>query len=197
MDVAVLIVNSIASLAAVVGLIITCCQFRKTMTAQKRAINVSLFDLRMEILTSIENGKFAFNRTRARMLFNDSIADSIEKYDEAKREEKRYVGLKNEYLDVVRSRRADDTYEEATDLLRQIEDYSSMDHDNPTYEQIRASLRKCGITGKWMHGANHFEAETVNYIDASEAASNWHSEAEERKKKLTKTVKQFIETSIQ
>ena len=197
MDVAVLIVNSIASLAAVVGLIITCCQFRKTMTAQKHATNVSLFDLRMEILTSIENGKFTFNRTRARMLFNDSIADSIERYDKANREEKRYVGLKNEYLDIVRSQRADDTYEEATDLLDQIDKYSNMDPDEPLYEQIRDALRKHTFTGKWIHGADPFEYETVNYVDTEDSERKFCAEANRLKEQLIETVKQFIETSIQ
>ena len=41
MDMAVLIVNSLAVLAAVVGLIITSVQFKKTMEAQNRAIGIA------------------------------------------------------------------------------------------------------------------------------------------------------------
>ena len=55
MDIAVLIVNSLAVLAAVVGLIITSVQFKKTMDAQNRAISVSLFELRTEVLASVES----------------------------------------------------------------------------------------------------------------------------------------------
>lgn len=131
------------------------------------------------------------------MLFNDSIADSIEKYDKAKREEKRCVGLKNEYLDIVRSQRADDTYEEATDLLDQIDKYSNMDPDEPLYEQIRDALRKHTITGKWIHGADPFEYETVNYVDTEDSERKFCAEAYRLKEQLIETVKQFIETSIQ
>ena len=172
-------------------------QFNKNMQEQKRAINVSLFDLRADILTSIESGKMAFNRTRARMLFNDSIADTIDQYDSARSEEKRFHSLKNEYLDLIRSMRADDTYEEATDLLRQIQDYSCMDPDNPLYEQIRSALRERGYTGKWTHGSVPFEIETVNYVDVNEAEHKFRSMAEHIKEDLMTMVKQFIEASIQ
>ena len=60
------------------------------MEAQNRAISVSLFELRTEILASVESGKFAFNRTKAQFLFKRSISDKIEEYDTAIRECKRY-----------------------------------------------------------------------------------------------------------
>lgn len=80
MDIAVLIVNSLAVLAAVVGLIITSVQFKKTMDAQNRAISVSLFELRTEVLASVESGKLDFNRTKAQFLFERSISDKIKEY---------------------------------------------------------------------------------------------------------------------
>ena len=88
MDMAVLIVNSLAVLAAVVGLIITSVQFKKTMEAQNRAISVSLFELRTEVLASVESGKLDFNRTKAQFLFERSISDKIEEYDTAIRVQK-------------------------------------------------------------------------------------------------------------
>ena len=137
MDIAVLIVNSLAVLAAVVGLIITSVQFKKTMKAQNRAINVSLFELRTEVLASVESGKLNFNRTKAQFLFKRSISDKIKEYDAAISEYKRYKGLKDEFVDLIQSQRANDTYEEATDLLKAIQDYNSAEPDSPNFQQLQ------------------------------------------------------------
>lgn len=207
-------ISTIAMLAAVVAAIVAINgnrqsqkatknaeeQFQENMREQLRAINVSLFDLRMEILTFIETGDYELierNLTREKMLFNDSIADSMEKYVNANREEKRYAALKREFINLIQSHRADDTYEEATDLLRQIDDYSQMDPDNPLYEQAKEALRKHSFTGKWTHGTDPFDVETINYVDTEEAERRYYTEANNLKEQLIKTVKQFIETSIQ
>lgn len=171
-------------------------QFQENMRIQNHAINVSLFDLRMEILISVEAGKFAFNRTRARMLFNDSIADTIDDYDIAKREERRYTSLKEEYAGVIASLRADDTYDKASDLLEKIDCYSIMDPEAPDYSQIQDDLRQYSLTGSWANGAVPFETETINYVDVEEAEHSCYLEAEELRKKITKMMKEFIQTSI-
>lgn len=174
-------------------------QSQENMREQLRAINVSLFDFRMEVLTNLERDNYELvkrNMTRERLLFDDSIGDSMEAYVAAKREGKRCEALKKEYLNLVRSFRADDTYEEATDLLRQIDAYICMEEENPLYEQIRDSLRARVYTGKWMNGANSLADETVNYIDADDAASNFYSEAERLRKSLIESTKKYIETSI-
>ena len=168
MDIAVLIVNSLAVLAAVVGLIITSVQFKKTMEAQNRAISVSLFELRTEILASVESGKFAFNRTKAQFLFKRSISDKIEEYDTAIRECKRYKNLKDEFVSLIQSQRADDTYEEATDFLEALRNYDAADPDSPDYQQLQEAIRRNSYTGKWMNGASPFEEESVDYVDVSE-----------------------------
>lgn len=95
------------------------------MEAQNRAISVSLFELRAEVLASVESGKLDFNRTKAQFLFERSISDKIKEYDAAISEYRRYKGLKDEFVSLIQFQRADDTYEEATDFLRAIQDYDS------------------------------------------------------------------------
>lgn len=196
MDIAVLIVNSLAVLAAVVGLIITSVQFKKTMEAQNRAISVSLFELRTEVLVSVESGKLDFNRTKAQFLFERSISDKIEEYDTAIREYKRYKNLKDEFLSLILSQRTNDTYKEATNFLRAIQDYDSADPDSPDFQQLQEAIRKNSYTGKWMNGASPFEIETVNYVDASENETACHSKAESLRKEIIEEMRKFIETSI-
>lgn len=196
MDIAVLIVNSLAVLAAVVGLIITSVQFKKTMEAQNRAISVSLFELRTEVLVSVESGKLDFNRTKAQFLFERSISDKIEEYDTAIREYKRYKNLKDEFLSLILSQRTNDTYKEATNFLRAIQDYDSADPDSPDFQQLQEAIRKNSYTGKWMNGASPFEIETVNYVDASENETACHSKAESLRKEIIEEMRKFIEASI-
>ena len=196
MDIAVLIVNSLAVLAAVVGLIITSVQFKKTMEAQNRAISVSLFELRTEVLASVESGKLDFNRTKAQFLFERSISDKIEEYDTAIRECKRYKYLKDEFVSSIQSQRADDTYKEATNFLKAIQDYDSADPNSPDFQQLQEDIRRNSYAGKWMNGASPFEIETVNYVDASENETACHSKAESLRKEIIEEMRKFIEMSI-
>ena len=196
MDIAVLIVNSLAVLAAVVGLIITSVQFKKTMDAQNRAISVSLFELRTEVLASVESGKLDFNLTKSHFLFERSISDKIKEYDAAISEYRRYKCLKGEFVSLIQSQRADDTYEEATDFLRAIQDYDSADPDSPDFQQLQEAIRRNSYTKKWMNGVTPFDIETVNYVDASENETACHSKAESLRKEITEDIRKFIETSI-
>lgn len=197
MDVAALIVNSIASLVAIIGLLITCYQFTKTMKAQNRATNVSLFDMRMEILACLENGKFTFNRTKAELLFSSNITRKIKEYDSIIREYLRYGKLKREFVDFIKSLRADDTYDEATDFLEMIQEFDSADLDTPQYLQLQEIIRSKSYTAKWLHGVSPLEEETVNYADITEQESRCYNKAETIKKELIAILKQFIEASIQ
>ena len=196
MDIAVLIVNSLAVLAAVVGLIITSVQFKKTMEAQNRSISVSLFELRTEILASVESGKFAFNRTKAQFLFKRSISDKIEEYDTAIRECKRYKNLKDEFVSLIQSQRSDDTYEEATNFLEALQNYDAADPDSPYYQQLQEAIRRNSYTGKWMNGASPFEEESVDYVDVSEKEIAFSNKAEGLRKEIIEEMREFIETSI-
>lgn len=196
MDIAVLIVNSLAVLAAVVGMIITNAQFKETMEAQNRAICVSLFEQRTEILASIESGEFAFNRTKAQFLFEHDICNKIKEYDAAISEYRRYKALKDEFISFIQSRRTDDTYEEASDFLRAIQDYDSADPDSPDYQQLQEVIRRNSYTGKWVNGSTPFEMEAVNYVDISENIIAFSNKSEDLRKKIIKEMRDFIEKSI-
>lgn len=196
MDIAVLIINSLAVLAAVVGLIITSVQFKKTMEAQNRAISVSLFELRTEILASVESGKLDFNRTKAQFLFERSISDKIKEYDAAISEYRRYKGLKDEFVSLIQSQRADETYEEATDFLEALQNYDAADPDSPDYQQLQEAIRRNSYTGKWMNGASPFEVESVDYVDVSEKEIAFSNKAEGLRKEIIEEMREFIETSI-
>lgn len=196
MDITVLIVNSLAVLVAVVGLIITSVQFKKTMEAQNRAISVSLFELRTEILASVESGKLDFNRTKAQFLFERSISDKIKEYDAAISEYRRYKGLKDEFVSLIQSQRADETYEEATDFLEALQNYDAADPDSPDYQQLQEAIRRNSYTGKWMNGASPFEVESVDYVDVSEKEIAFSNKAEGLRKEIIEEMREFIETSI-
>ena len=196
MDIAVLIINSLAVLAAVVGLIITSVQFKKTMEAQNRAISVSLFELRTEVLASVESGKLDFNRTKAQFLFERSISDKIKEYDAAISEYRRYKGLKDEFVSLIQSQRADETYEEATDFLEALQNYDAADTDSPDYQQLQEAIRRNSYTGKWMNGASPFEEESVDYVDVSEKEIAFSNKAEGLRKEIIEEMREFIETSI-
>ncbi len=171
-------------------------QFQENMREQNRAINVSFFDLRMEILANIESEKFGFNRTKAQLLFEDGISAKIKEYDAAAKECKRYGNLKNEYIDLICSLRADETYDEATELLEEIREYDFADPDSPDYLQLKENIRQKSYAGKWMNGASPFEVETVNYVDASENETAFHSKAEGLRKEIAEEMRKFIEASI-
>lgn len=214
LNIAVLIVNSIAALFAVIAAALAVHgnrqareaskaseeQFEKNMHELNRSINVSLFDMRSEMLIEVKYGSFIFDRTRAKMLFSDEIDELIEKYDKESAEATRNKLLKEEYLDVVRKGLSDDTYDETIDFLRQIQDYEVMNPDEApgeSYEQMRESIRSRRLYGKWHHGVSPLESEYVDYISTDDEYNRHTAESESIRQQLQEKMKQFIESSIQ
>ena len=199
-NIAVLIVNSIAAIAAVIAAIIAVVVYKKTAKLQRRAIDVSLFDMRTEILVEVIHKRFKFDRTRAKMLFSDEIDGLIEKYDKESAEATRNKLLRQEYVDVVRQGLSNDTYDETVDFLRQIQDYEVMNPDevsDEAYEQMRESIRSRGMAGKWHHGVSPLESEYVDYINTDDEYNRHTAESESIRQQLQEKMKQFIESSIQ
>ena len=214
LNIAVLIVNSIAALFAVIAAALAVHgnrqareaskaseeQFEKNMHELNRSINVSLFDMRSEMLIEVKYGSFIFDRTRAKMLFSDEIDELIEKYDKESAEATRNKHLRQEYVDVVRQRLSDDTYDETADFLRQIQDYEVMNPEEVSaeaYEQMRESIRSRRLYGKWHHGASPLEYEYADYISADDEYNRHFTEADSIRQQLQEKMEQFIETSIQ
>lgn len=198
-NIAVLIVNSIAAFAAVVAAIIAVVVYKKTAKLQRRAINVSLFDMRTEILVEVIHKRFKFERTRAKMLFNDEIDGLIETYDNESAEATRNKFLRQEYVKVIRHELSDDTYDDTADFLRQIQDYECMNPEETSaevYEQIRESIRSRRLWGKWHHGVSPTEYEYVDYITADDEYNRHFAKAETIRQKLQEQMKLFIESSI-
>lgn len=197
MEIAVLIINSVATIIAIIGLIITSNQFKKTMETQNRTINISLFEFRMEILAAVESAKMSFNRTRALMLFDADINNRIKEYDYIIKEYRRYCNLKNEFTDLIQNMRADDAYDGASAFLEMIQEYDSMDPDDPKYQQLQENIRQESYTGKWMNGMSPTELETINYVDVDIQKSFFYGKAESLRQNIIDAMKRFIETSIQ
>lgn len=197
MEIAVLIINSVATIIAIIGLIITSNQFKKTMETQNRTINISLFEFRMEILAAVESAKMSFNRTRALMLFDADINNRIKEYDYIIKEYRRYCNLKNEFTDLIQNMRADDAYDGANAFLEMIQEYDSMDPDDPKYQQLQENIRQESYTGKWMNGMSPTEPETINYVDVDIQKSFFYGKAESLRQNIIDAMKRFIETSIQ
>ena len=212
-NLAVLIVNTIAAFTAVVAAIVAIRgntqarqaaqtseeQFQTNMQELNRLINVSLFDLRSEILGEVKPGGFEFDRTRARMLFNAEVSELIKEYDIEYDEASRLRRLKREYLETVRQGLSDDTYEETADFLEYISNYDSMDPQDMSedvFKQVQDSIRRHGLTGKWINGASPDEAEYVDYISVSEEYSRHCRLSEDICKRLHVEMEQFIEASI-
>ena len=201
-NIAVLIVNSVAALFAVIAAIIAVVVYRKSAKLQKRSIDVSLFDMRTEILTEIIQKHFGFEKTRAKMLFNEEIAGLIDKYDKESAEATRNKLLRQEYLSVVRQRLFDDQYEYDVidDFLKQIQDYEAMKYQEVSeelYKQMRKSIRSRRISRKWRYGASPEVAEYVDYISVDDEYTHHDTESESIQQELQEKMKQFIETSIQ
>ncbi len=199
-SIAVLVVNSIAAGFAVIAAVIAIVAYRKTATLQRRAIDVSLFDLRTEILTEVIHKRFQFERTRAKMLFNDEINDLIKKFDKESAEATRNKRLKEEYIAVVRKRLSDNTFDETVDFLQQIDEYESINPDktqDDDYERMRESIRNRRLFGKWHYGASPEKMEYVDYISADDEYSRHYQEKEFICEELQEKMRQFIETSIQ
>lgn len=214
MEIAILIVNSIAALFAVIAAGLAVCgnrqaretskaseeQFEKNMHELNRSINVSLFDMRTEILAEVIHKRFKFDRVRAKMLFSYEINNLIEKHDKESAEATRNKLLKEEYLDVVRKDLSDDTYDETIDFLRQIQDYECMSPEETSeeiYEQTRESIRSRRLYGKWHHGVSPLESEYADYISADDEYNRHFAEAESIRQELQEKMEQFIESSIQ
>lgn len=199
-NIAVLLVNSIAAIAAVIAAIIAVVVYKKTAKLQRRAIDVSLFDMRTEILEEVIHKRFKFDRTRAKMLFSDEIDGLIKKYDKESAEATRNKLLRQEYVDVVRQGLSNDTYDETVDFLRQIQDYECMSPDETSeeiYEQARESIRSRKLWGKWHHGVSPMEYECADYISADDEYNRHTAESESIRQELQEKMKQFIESSIQ
>ena len=189
-------IDLIATFVAIVGLIFTCIQFSKTMKAQEKAINISLLDLRMEILECVEDGRFDFKRTRAQVLFNDDITKKIGEYDSNISEYKRCQGLRDEFLDVVKKGISDDTYEEITEFLEDIQKYDTISPDDAQYLELRRYLQENSYTGKWMYGKSFESYETINYVDVSEQEMLFHDKVGEIKNEIAVAMKTYIKNSI-
>ena len=213
-NLAVLIVNTIAALIAVVAAIAAIYgntqareaannadeQFRKNIQEQNRLINVSLFDLRSGILSEVQPGGFKFDRTRARMLFNSEISDLIKEYDTECAEADRLGHLKKEYLDAVRRRLSGETYEETADFLNYLNEYEVMNPERTSkeiFEQVQDSIRRNGMSGKWRYGVSPNEEEYVDFISVSEEYCRHFQKSEAICGQLHREMERFIEASIQ
>lgn len=104
-NIAVLVVNSIAALFAVIAAVIAVRgnhqsqeQFKHNMQVQERAINLSLFDARIEILEKIKECDFSFSRERVYFLFEEDISKLIRQYDECIQQRHFYNIIRDEFI---------------------------------------------------------------------------------------------------
>ena len=104
--------------------------------------------------------------------------------------------MKDEFVSLIQSQRADDTYEEATNFLEALQNYDAADPDSPYYQQLQEAIRRNSYTRKWMNGASPFEVETVDYVDVSEKEIAFSNKAEGLRKEIIEEMREFIETSI-
>ena len=154
LNIAVLIINSIAAVAAVVAAIIAIFgnrqsqeQFKTSMRAQERAINLSLFDERVKVLENIKEGKFTFSRERASLLFNFDIDALINHIDELNREREEYTRLLKRFIEcmVIKSH-GDDEPDIAEDILnahKELQKLQSMqEYSQQRYDALYAFLDK-------------------------------------------------------
>jgi len=213
-NLAVLIVNTIAAFTAVVAAVVAIRgnsqarkaaqsaeeQFRTNMQELNRLINVSLFDLRSETLSEVQQDSLHFDRTRAKMLFNSEIAGLINEYDRERAEADRNKHLKSEYLEAVRQGLSGDTYDETADFLKFIDDYEAMNPGQTTngvMEQVQDSIRRHGLHRKWRYGVSPVEEEYVDYISVNEEYSRHRMKSEAIRKQLQEKMEYFIESSLQ
>lgn len=169
-------------------------QFNKNMQEQNRAINVSLFDMRSEILSSIENQSFSFDKTKASLLFDDQINSLIKQYVDTEKEMKRNSELMQGIKNTVQSKRSDDTYDEMTDLLRAISEYERTSSEGSAHEAARSYINEHPQAIK-LPGSRE-TTEKYNYAELYDKNKILENKKADIYDKLHASMWQFIETSI-
>lgn len=193
-DRAVLVVNSIAALFAVVAAIIAVIsnsqskkQFAKNMVEQEKAINISLLDSRINILAEFKANRLKSNRIRIKYLFNEEIYEMIVNFDSLNKEYNRYDKTEKEYIYAEENTLQG---EELTHFLELIADYQcSNNEDDKKWEE----LHNYGLTGKWTYLD---EGITLDYIIINDKKKELHNKINALNKTIQNAIDEYIRTSI-
>lgn len=169
-------------------------QFEENMKEQEKAINVSLFDMRSEILSNIENQSFSFDKTKASLLFDDQINFLIKQYVDTEKEMKRTSELMQGIKNTVQSKRVDDTYAEMTDLIRAISELESTSSEGAAHEVARSFINERPQQIKLLGGRE--TTEKYNYAELYDKIKILENKKADIYEKLHASMRQFIETSI-
>ena len=207
LNIAVLIVNSIAALAAVVAAIIAIhgnrqsqAQFKSNMDAQKRANNLSMFDARTEILDQIKMMDFSFSIERANFLFKEDIMELIKMYLREDSERKNLLSIRKQYISCVNGAAAANSWEDAEesrDFQREMVRYEKMNPGENCTEEEYASMRELMRQYPVTFKVDGPECEWVIYSlgDIDTKIEKCFQEQESIKNNLINQIREFIQIS--
>lgn len=195
-DIIVCALNVLTLVVAAITLFSTRKQFKRNMREQERAINVSLFDLRTEILTAVQHNKLSFNRTRADLLFDVEISNMIFEAD-CLQQKSRDLGRK---LDGYHDRIVlikEYTQKEVEQFLNNLAEYESMSPDDPRYEDLERQIVKIRpVERKWMGEDRYEEVEWPSFVEIRDTLNETDDKIYNLTIEIADKMEKFIEDSI-
>lgn len=195
-DIVVLILNILTLSVAIITLISTKRQFKENMKKQEKAINISLFDLRTEILENAQSRKMSFSKTRAAFLFDDRICELIEQYDNLCSERFHYEKLERDYHLI---NRLEESFggEVAREFLDMLYKYERMDPNDPAFEITKNMIDQKRIVSFEPSGENTYKAKNEpSFIEVQRHLSELSDGITESRNRLIEEMKDFIQKSI-
>lgn len=195
-DIIVCGLNILTLVVAAITLFSTKKQFDKNMREQERAINVSLFDLRTEILTAVQNDNFSFNRTRADLLFDTEISNMIFELDylrdKANTLERK---LENYHRGTVL---IEEYGEEKTErFLSDLAEYESTNPDDPRYDELERKIVKVRpIEHNKINEEEYEEVEWPSFVEIRDTLDETDDKIYNLTIEIADKMEKFIEDSI-
>ena len=195
-DFIVFVLNVITLIVAIITLICTCVQFNKNMSEQEKAINVSLFDLRMQLLSSLTIEHFSVDHLRAELLFNSGIVSKINEVES-------YIDQKNHFLSLEQAYRNYDnlinSFGEtgAESFIKDLDEYNTSDPYSEEYQEVKRRIaEKRLIDLRLVDEDKYEELSYPSYIEIEEEIDRIHCQYKKSYYDLQRMMRSFIETSI-
>lgn len=195
-DIVVLTLNILTLSVAIVTLVSTKRQFEKNMKEQEKAINISLFDLRTEILSALRRQDRHFDRARAKLLFNSEINDMIDQLDILYKEKRdlewdekkyhRYDALQMDY-----------SREEIEQFFSDIEEIRYTYPEDQSYDALVNRIEKIRvITHLPISEHEDEQIELPSYLEVLDQINEREQKIGAAYKDLACTMESFIKESI-
>lgn len=185
----------IAACFAGVSILSAKSQFKKSMKAQERSINVSLLDQRTEILVSVTNNK-PFSRTKAALLFDVDINDLIERFDSLCSDKMRLEQRLRDYRNMTELTWYYSQLE-AEQFLDDLAEYSRLNPGDPRHDELGERIAKIKLFDRYQISEDEYETvEWPSYLEVQNLLYETEGKIDAIHKQITQKMGEFISNSI-